>query len=587
MISPKKQIAVLTALFLFAVLVLPAQHPHQAGYPDVAELGYKPGNATVSGCMLYDSAGQWLSTGYFKDATPFTTPAYILKTDSTGHIIWSATPVQAAFRYSEYSEIRDMVRTLDGNIVIAGLYHVCDLPQGAGFIQKLSQTGATVWSKAYYAAANVIDIPFTHLKELRSGRLCLTTDSAVYFTKSNGDSIWAHTYHMGEIYGVEENNLHQIVLSCKRGILKMDTVGTVINTYAFPKPVQTISQDVDSTYVIVSGGFAEKLDTGFNVTGSLDLTPFYASVSKLKIRNAQYWLVGKDTVAGAARVMSLSPQLAVRHTSTFCDAKVTGRDIDAGLFQVGISGTEYTKSSSNAFVKTFNDTLYGGKDSTDAGVIRVTVDSSYSLHPAINPPSYYDIHFRAHVTVKNFGNDSLHTVFLNTYLGHGGPCGPQTFDSMFAVKLGPGDTVQIQPRWMVASGVHYSSSLATYSYQTCFWTAVPNGIVDKNHSNDYQCNTFVTSYPVGTGIQEQSLQESVKVFPNPAHSDLTIQLPEGSQEGYLLSMYSVDGQLMKSMENNHSLTVQWDVNNLTGGMYFMEIRGLITGHKAFAKIVVQ
>ncbi|HXC06367.1 MAG TPA: T9SS type A sorting domain-containing protein [Bacteroidia bacterium] len=572
--------------FLFFFLLFTPFLPLKAQHR-MFELGMKPGNVATASCITYDSAGFWLSAGNYKDASFYGTPAYVMKMDTTGQASWFVTPVQAAFTYTDYCEIRDMIRTSDGNIVIAGLFHVCGQPQGGGFMQKLDQTGALKWSKAYYAKTNSQDIPFTHIRELKSKRLCLTADTLVYFAKSTGDSIWCQHYNTGKLYGVEENHLHQLIVATAKGILKLDTLGNKIASYPFAARVESISQNSDSSYVIVSGGNVVRLDTSFAVVTSSSLTSTFASVARLRIRNGSYLLAGKDTVSGNVRLSTYTPQLVLQHTHTWATNQMKVYDADASAVQVIAGGMETTSYNSDLFIKAFNDTLFGGIDSTNIGVLKVYIDSNYSTHPVINPPSYYDIHFKSRVTIKNFGNDTVRTIILNTYLGPGAQCKPDLYTNRFPILLAPGDTLQLMPGWLVATGVHYTSPFASHTFNSCFWTSLPNSITDKDHTNDMQCQSFVTPYPVGTGILEYSLQDLISVFPNPARTAFTVQLPEQGTEHYRLMLYTPGGQLVQSQTTTGNSLITCDVSTLASGMYFLEVQGLVSGERAFKKVIVE
>ena len=98
--------------FLFFFLLFTPFLPLKAQHR-MFELGMKPGNVATASCITYDSAGFWLSAGNYKDASFYGTPAYVMKMDTTGQASWFVTPVQAAFTYTDYCEIRDMIRTSD------------------------------------------------------------------------------------------------------------------------------------------------------------------------------------------------------------------------------------------------------------------------------------------------------------------------------------------------------------------------------------------------------------------------------------------------------------------------------------------
>ncbi|MFI5150823.1 MAG: T9SS type A sorting domain-containing protein [Bacteroidia bacterium] len=553
------------------------------------EQAFKAGFYSKASCMAYDTLSQWIIAGNYKDTSANGTPAYIMKVDSTGHMLWDSLTVQHAFPNSDHCDINDLIHTADQNFVITGKVYNCPgtVPLGSGFLQKFNRNGNVIWSKNYPAPANHFGLFFNHILELATGRFLIACDTSAYCTQNNGDSIWAHNYTKGLIHCLAQNVKGQLMLGCERGIILLDTLGTVLGSYPFAKPVEGIGQNTDSTYIVMTNHSLIKLTKSLVAIQTFNLRPYLASEARMRQHNGNYWITGKDTVNGGVRVVCLNPALALMHSSSFASKQTVPNDIEVGAKEIAVSGTEYpgstntTETNSNGFFKAFNLNAVGGMDTTDAGVIKVSIDSAMRIHPPAYVVTNNDVHFKATVIVKNFGRDTLRSVVLNTYLGMYTPCEDQTWYKLDSCNVPPGDSLVIHPGWLVSKNVN--TGTGPFSMPACFWTAVPNARVDKDHSNDEGCTTF----GVPMGILEQSLAELVNVYPNPAHDVLTIDLPAPGPARYKLMLYNATGQMITNKIAGNSLSLQLDISNLAPGLYMMEIQDMQSGGCACKKIIIQ
>ncbi len=80
--------------------------------------------------------------------------------------------------------------------------------------------------------------------------------------------------------------------------------------------------------------------------------------------------------------------------------------------------------------------------------------------------------------------------------------------------------------------------------------------------------------------------QEVQVFPNPAQDEVTIKLPSESQNGLNVSLFGVDGKVIKFVELEPTQSVfRIDVSDVPSGLYF--IRVLLMEQEVVKKIVIE
>lgn len=75
------------------------------------------------------------------------------------------------------------------------------------------------------------------------------------------------------------------------------------------------------------------------------------------------------------------------------------------------------------------------------------------------------------------------------------------------------------------------------------------------------------------GIEETSEELDFIFFPNPAKSQLFIQLPTSNSENLTAEIFSITGQLIKTIniDNQQSMLVNLDLNDIESGMYLLRL----------------
>ncbi len=96
-------------------------------------------------------------------------------------------------------------------------------------------------------------------------------------------------------------------------------------------------------------------------------------------------------------------------------------------------------------------------------------------------------------------------------------------------------------------------------------------------------NDSIIIQGVVTGIVEETIQDKVKLYPNPTNNFLTLELP--SMEVYEISIFNSIGLLVYSSKHFSQTTKQnIDLNQLPAGVYMLEVKNK-NGEKALKKLV--
>jgi hypothetical protein len=94
---------------------------------------------------------------------------------------------------------------------------------------------------------------------------------------------------------------------------------------------------------------------------------------------------------------------------------------------------------------------------------------------------------------------------------------------------------------------------------------------DDFYDDDQLCNNQAFEAPIIIG-QENWVAEGFKVFPNPANTKITVELPELDFKNGEIIVFDIFGKMVlvdQLVENN--FTFNLDINNLQDGMYFIQV----------------
>jgi hypothetical protein len=187
----------------------------------------------------------------------------------------------------------------------------------------------------------------------------------------------------------------------------------------------------------------------------------------------------------------------------------------------------------------------------------ITYDTS---EYAINKDGYDMMVDSFVIEVTNFGQDTLHSIFINFLADI--PCDHCTrkFErwSIDSLNIPYGENKFIHLGSLILDCVNINIG------ELCFWISSPNHHTDRYQSNDYLCQ----SIQMVTSVADYHWEYALKVFPNPAHDYIQIENPFRVKfSGRIMnSVGQVVRKIMISDENS-----EFPLNGLQGGIYFLNI----------------
>lgn len=530
------------------------------------EKAIKPYFYTWFNCITDDGNGGWIAAGYGDNTNSFFKSAYVTRLDSVGNTMWSYNAATW-----EYAAVNDIIHTSDNNFIVIGPVRGCDWGPGGGYVQKISPNGLMIWNKEYQWVNDYFEIPFSEILELHTAEFLLSVDSILLKADANGDSLWSSVYQYGTINSILENHRHQYLLGCDNGIVKTDSSGTVQSFVPFSQGVSQVYQLPDSSYLLLSGTELIRTDTLFSTITSVNLSPLFWNVSSFDVGTN---ICAAGTTQSGAGAITFDLQLQPLDTSFFGEAEP--RDVAATTTGYALAGIEHTSQNNNAFIKTFDNSLATVQHATDAGIVSVRIDTVYTQPVPSAPPGVYDIFFDTRVTIKNFGNDTINGLYINSRFIFFSACAINRHLSYYSAPLAPGDSTELHLGLLQDYSLYYPTG---GNYSACFWTSVPNSKIDSDHSNDSAC----FSLAVPTGMQELDRYD-LSIYPNPAHDILTIELPSSAEPVTQAIIYNSLGQIVMSREIKAG-SGQVDISPLSPGVYFIEV--FLNDRIARARLVKQ
>jgi hypothetical protein len=118
--------------------------------------------------------------------------------------------------------------------------------------------------------------------------------------------------------------------------------------------------------------------------------------------------------------------------------------------------------------------------------------------------------------------------------------------------------------------------LSTCEVQSiCDYLAAPIGIVAIINNSTGCASDEKVIEACKLGVEEPSVvsrQSSVKIYPNPAYTTITIELPNISkpQKNTTLTIYNINGQALLSRQITEPI-INVDVSGLVSGVYIVKV----------------
>lgn len=168
------------------------------------------------------------------------------------------------------------------------------------------------------------------------------------------------------------------------------------------------------------------------------------------------------------------------------------------------------------------------------------------------------------VEISNHGNQPLERVFVNVrFRKYGGICftTPVKQLLMTGLNIPPGGS-----GW-VDFGDIFAERQDSVLAEFCFWTSSPNGFADFDHENDRSCLQILTN-----ADEAQSAAKTVRVSPNPASEQVTVEL-EGGDKILELRLSDLQGSTLALQHSDGFLSsVSMQIADLPSGIFLLEIK---------------
>ena len=160
------------------------------------------------------------------------------------------------------------------------------------------------------------------------------------------------------------------------------------------------------------------------------------------------------------------------------------------------------------------------------------------------------------VNVKNVGQTNISPGFDLAYSINGTVSATET--PIFTTPLAPGDSMNytFTKKFTTASGGNYR--ICAYK------VGLP---ADTIRTNDTLCINVISK----VASNDLSIENSVVIYPNPAHSTLTIQFATVAQNA-IVQIVNLEGKVLKTISVNQASKVDINVSDLSNGIYLLNFK---------------
>lgn len=501
----------------------------------------------------------------------------VLKVDQFGHLFNSYIPE-------------------DGSGVVMGRYHLNRSPDSTILMGATKKPGTDYGKPRYYVSKykdttlwySIIDpssqteSDFYSLTGLDDSSIVLSTSDGLYKLNEQGDSLWNrkptsfnNTHHLCPTYG------SRFLASSGDRIYHLDQDGYKLDSLQLTDTIRDMKRMNINHFVIASEHKLLAIDSTLSVKQQ---TSYYQGSQPMVAQSIAIndSLIGviSDGLSGIYYHLydrSLS-FLREQYESDY----LSGGDIL--LTEENIYVATIDKNTSKHYRPLLKSFSLAGVDSNyhhDIGVtdVRFSNKRISDGQNLPNPTQYYNVTYTCSVTVNNFGNDTIQTLWLNADEPYGVNCAlghsSNEYDSL---SFSPGDTLNLLFGDVTFQNLTNTSKILNF----CVNTTGPDNQLDADKANDSSC---INHYY--TGIRETSLPKSFRVYPNPFDQNFRIDLPQtfkGQHSALSLRLFDLQGRKVHEQKIRPKRGLYIDqLEDLPKGVLLLQ---LFDGEKSYTKKIV-
>jgi hypothetical protein len=464
----------------------------------------------------------------------------------------------------DYGGARDFITKLDtlGTVIFQGFAQSSDIP--GGFINGEVRDIAQHPDSSFYLVSDSMLFHFSKsgqfVSKINSGMKAINS----FTTLANGNLL---------LNGKINNTLKNVEMTVSAMVVNQQSSGSVISKFT-----QTASGKI---YALTSLNFIERYNSNLQMINYSIAT--FTSNCKIKdyvTRNDSVFATGYVFAGNKPFYAILDQNLNTLYYTQANYKNIVPMGIaltNQNNVQLITLGTSATSGTYINFKSLYQLPIAGSFVSKyDIGVTKVELNAlSYNFHVWYqgSPNAQFDPHYNFKVTVKNYGNDTVKSSFVNY----------EYYDCSYKLHtpcptILPHDSVTINTGWFDGLPVFVSSSVQPTDiipFQVCFFTTVPNASNDIEINNDSGCGTFTVT-GLDVGIQQNQLDEtSSTIYPNPFNNELSVASAYEIKEVTLMN--ALGETLFNQRVNDKKTTVKNE--SLSPGFYFVKIeteKGTVT-----------
>ena len=200
-----------------------------------------------------------------------------------------------------------------------------------------------------------------------------------------------------------------------------------------------------------------------------------------------------------------------------------------------LGGSRYT------FVQTYLADGTGGGEYSDAGLSAVEVEPPVvTYRPQTEdyevtfPPITFEV---SNPTIDPIEHFNVETAFPARKYFLCDRLNAQRFAQKYNTTIPPGETATVQWEGLTV----LLDELPEQPLQVCFWTALPNGMLDSNIENDRQCTSFLLTSTEEPPTVDRS---RLHLFPNPSNGPAQLEYQTAFGKQARVIVYNSLGQMV-------------------------------------------
>ncbi len=560
----------LFTLFLLANTTLKAQSLNHA---------YQPSMLSFASELLVVDDNRFLiggQIGAFMGYPSFS--PYLRMVDANGATLWQENVNNITG--TELGEVLSLQVTEEGNILAAGVVMGCDygLP---GFIAEYDTLGNQLSITEVWEMFKFCQLPDGSLGVLSTYGVVKQFDPAEGVVWETNLWMPGELFESKDIIFGPDNHLY---ILGEDQLVKMDLDGNIVDQFGLVGG-QALIADTNTDHILVlTSSRLFKLDTDLNSLDELALGN-EGSFQQMLIEGTDFYLLGR-TPSERPMVAKVSDNLTIDQSFTLLDPHFIFYDFEIANNKLVYVGDELPDPyDSEQEVNVYNRTLaHRGSNIFLYSTGLDGTPTALNDDAAILDVNYQDLQLdtigqcgitgndagtatwsNVKIIVQNQGSTTLESVTLNTAFT---PCSficptranfRRTFENLL---LAPGESVVLDWGTLQVQGIPFDELT-----ELCFWTSLPNGQMDGDHTNNLACADIT----IDTRDVVQN-PEYLILSPNPVNDQLRIQLMDNEVLPESYRMVDLTGKtILENTWPNGQDILEVTVEGYPTGVYLMQI----------------